>query len=280
MTELRCRMIEDMKLNGLSEGTQRAYVDALRNLAKHYRRSPALLGEDDLRQYFVYLEKEKCLARSTIRLHVFAIKFLYSKTLHRNWPLLELVRIKKSKKLPVVLSPEEVAELLSLVQRPVVRMSLTMMYACGLRASEATRLRSEDIDSRRMVVCVRNGKGNKDRYVPLPERTLQQLREYWKMYRPSTWIFPSKMGITPIDKGSVRRCLKSALWKSTITKDITCHTLRHSYATQLLDEGLDIRVIQALLGHRSLKSTMIYVHMTEGAKQHVHNTVNRIMGSL
>ncbi len=273
-------MVEDMKLNGLSEGTQRAYVDVVRALAKHYRRSPELLSEEELRQYFVYLEKEKCLARSTVRLHIFAIKFLYSKTLHRNWPLLNLIRIKKSKKLPVVLGSEEVGELLSLVLRPVARMSLTLMYVCGLRVSEANHLRPEDIDSRRMVVCVRNGKGDKDRYVPLPERTLQQLREYWKMYRPSTWLFPSTTGITPLNNGSVRRCLKAALWKSTITKDVTCHTLRHSYATQLLDEGLDIRVIQALLGHRSLKSTMIYVHMTEGAKQQVRNTLNRIMGNL
>jgi len=280
MTELRQRMIEDMKLNGLSEGTQRTYLDAIKSLAKHYRISPELLDEQDIRSYFVYLEKEKCLASSTIRLHVYAVKFLYCKTLHRNWPVLSLIRIKKSKKLPVVLSQEEVKELLSLVRRPVARMCLTMLYVCGLRISEATHLCPGDIDSRRMVVCVRNGKGNKDRYVPLPERTLQQLRAYWKMYHPSTWLFPSKTGITPIDKGSVRRCLKAALWKSTITKEVTCHTLRHSYATGLLDEGLDIRVIQSLLGHQSLKSTMIYLHMTEGAKQQVRNTVNRIMGNL
>lgn len=280
MTELRLRMIEDMKLNGLSEGTQRVYVDAIRALAKHYRRSPELLSEKELRQYFVYLEKEKCLARSTIRIQIFAVKFLYSKTLHRDGPLLELIRVKRRRKLPVVLSPGEVSEILSLVQRPIARMSLSLMYACGLRVSEATRLCPEDIDSRRMAICVRNGKGNKDRYVPLPERTLQQLREYWKMYRPSTWLFPSKTGITPINKGSVRRCLKAALWQSSITKDITCHTLRHSYATQLLDEGLDIRIIQSVLGHRSLRSTMIYVHMTDGAQQQVHDAVNKIMGNL
>lgn len=280
MTQLRLRMIEDMKLNGLSDGTQRVYVDAIRALAKYYRRSPETLSEKELRQYFVYLEKEKCFARSTLRLQIFAIKFLYCKTLHRDWPVLGLIRVKRRKKLPVVLSPGEVRELLSLVQRPIARMSLVLMYACGLRVSEATRLRIEDIDSRRMAICVRNGKGNKDRYVPLPERTLQQLREYWKTHRPSTWFFPSKTGITPINKGSVRRCLKAALWKSSITKNVSCHTLRHSYATGLLDAGLDIRVIQALLGHQSLRSTMIYLHMTEGAKQQVHNVVNKIMTDL
>jgi len=280
MTELRLRMIEDMKLNGLSEGTQRVYVDAIRALAKHYRRSPELLTEQEIRQYFVYLEKEKCFARGTIRLRIFAIKFLYSKTLRRHWPVLELIRLKRSKKLPVVLSPGEVSELLSLVHRPVARMSLKLMYACGLRVSETTRLCPEDIDSRRMVICVRNGKGNKDRYVPLPKRTLQQLREYWKMYRPSTWMFPSKTGVTPISQGSVRRCLKAALGQSSIDKNVTCHTLRHSYATQLLDEGLDIRIIQSVLGHRSLRRTMIYVHMTDGAKQQAHDAVNKIMGNL
>jgi len=273
-------MIEDMKLNGLSEGTQRVYVDAIRELAKYYRRSPELLGEEELRQYFVYLEKERSLAGNTIKVRIFAIKFLYSKTLRRDWPVLKLIRIKKSKKLPVVLSTGEVRELLSLVRRPVARMSLTLMYACGLRISEATGLRPNDIDSRRMAICVRNGKGSKDRYVPLPERTLQQLREYWKMYRPSIWLFPSKTGVASIHNGSVSRCLKAALRQSSITKEVTCHTLRHSYATELLDRGMDIRIIQSLLGHQSLRSTMIYLHMTEGAKQQVHDAVNRIMASL
>ncbi len=280
MTELRRRMIEDMKLNGLSEGTQKVYVEAVRSLARHYSRSPELITEEELRQYFVYLQKESSLARSTIRVRIFALKFFFCNTLHRLWPVLGLIRVKRDKKLPVVLSPDEVSELLSLVQRPEVRMSLTLMYACGLRVSEATSLRPQDIDSRRMVICVRNGKGNKDRYVPLPERTLQQLREYWKVRRPSSWLFPSKTGLTPLDRGSANRCLKAVLAQSTITKNVSCHTLRHSYATGLLDQGLDIRIIQTLLGHQNIKSTMIYLHMTEAAREQVRKVVNRIMDTL
>ncbi len=275
MTELRCRMIEDMRLNGLAKGTQNVYVDAIRALAGHYGRSPELLSEQEVRQYILSLAKT--LARSTIKVRVYAIKFLYGRTLGYDWSLLGLVRIKSVKKVPVVLSPGEVLELLSLVHRPESRMSLTLMYACGLRVSEAIGLTAKDIDGKRMIVCIRNGKGNKDRYVPLPQRTYQQLRSYWNSYRPSTWLFPSKAKTTPICAGSVRRCLKAALEESTITKKVTCHTLRHSYATELLDQGLDIRIIQALLGHKSLKSTMVYVHMTEGAKKQARDTLNKIM---
>ena len=276
MTELRCRMIEDMKLHGLAKVIQEVYVNAIRALAGYYGRSPELLSEEEVRQYVLSLEKT--LARSTIKIRVHAIKFLYGHTLHYDWPLLGLVRIKSVKKVPVVLSPGEVRELLSLIRRPEARMCLMLTYACGLRISEATGLLPGDIDGKRMMICIRNAKGNKDRYVPLPQRTYEQLRSYWKMFRPSTWLFPSKKGITPISAGSVRYCLKAALEESGISKKVACHTLRHSYATELLDQGLDIRIIQALLGHKSLKSTMVYVHMTEGAKKQARDTINKIMG--
>jgi len=268
-------MIEDMKLNGLAEGTQEVYVDAIGALAGHYGRSPELLSEEEVRQYVLSLEKT--LARSTIKVRVYAMKFLYGHTLHYDWPLLGLVRIKCVKKLPVVLSPGEVLELFSLIRRPEARMSLTLTYACGLRISEATGLCPRDIDGKRMIVCVRNSKGNKDRYVPLPQRTYQQLRSYWEVHRPSTWLFPSKNGTTSISTNSVRYCLKAALEESTLTKKVTCHTFRHSYATELLDQGLDIRIIQALLGHQSFKSTMVYVHMTAGARRQARETINKIM---
>ncbi len=275
MTELRHRMIEDMKLHGLANGTCEVYVDAIKALGGHYGRSPALLSEQEVRQYILSLEKT--LARSTIKVRVHAIKFLYGHTLHYDWPLLGLVRIKSVKKVPVILSPGEVLDLLSLIRRPEARMCLTFTYACGLRISEAIGLTANDIDGKRMMVCIRDAKGSKDRYVPLPQRTYQQLRSYWKLYRPSTWLFPSKKGTTPICAGSVRRCLKAALEESRITKHVTCHTLRHSYATELLDQGLDIRIIQAILGHKSLKSTMVYVHMTEGARKQARDTINKIM---
>ena len=218
MTPLRQKMIEDMRLHGLAPTTQKLYLNAVWNLAKHYKQPPDKLSEEEIRKFFIYLAEERRLARSTLRGYLFAIKFLYHKTLRREWPVLNLIRVKKSKKLPVILSPEEVRHLLSLVHKPTARMGLTMMYACGLRVSEATHLRPDNIDSKRMVVCVRNGKGGKDRQVPLPQRTLEQLRRYWRDHHPPTWLFPSETGFTPIDPGSIRRCLKAALYQSDIKR--------------------------------------------------------------
>lgn len=277
MTKLRRRMIEDMQLHGLLPGTQQTYLDAVKNLAKHYNRPPDLISENEVRKFFVYLTKTRRLAPSTVRVHLFAIKFLYARTLHRNWPVLQLIRVKRTKKLPVVLSPDEVRHLLNRVRRLEARMSLTLMYACGLRVSEATHLRASDIDSQRMVVDVRGGKGNKDRQVPLPRRTLEQLRAYWMERRPQTWLFPDATGLVPIGSGSVRRCLQAAARQSEVKKQVSCHTLRHSYATHLLDKGVDIRVIQGLLGHRSIKSTFIYLHLTESRMKQVHGVLDDLM---
>jgi site-specific recombinase XerD len=279
MTELRQRMIEDMRLHGLSEGTQQVYVRAVRHLAEHYKRSPDQLTENELRQFFIHLIQKK-LARSTVRVRLFAIKFLYRTTLKRDWALLSLVRVKKPQRLPPILSPQEVWRLLQLIRRPQAQMSCMMMYACGLRVSEAIRLRASDIDSQRMVVCVRHGKGDKDRQVPLPERALTRLRAYWAVHRPASWLFPSRNGRIPINRKAVGVCLKAALKESGIDKKVSCHTLRHSYATGLLEAGVNLRVIQALLGHQSLKSTMVYVHLTPAVMKEVHKTINELMADL
>jgi len=192
-----------------------------------------------------------------------AVEFLYKRTLDRHWPVLDLIRIKPSKKLPVVLGSEEARCLLRRVRRPGAKMSLTMMYTCGLRISEALRLHCHDIDSQRMLVCVRNGKGAKDRYVPLPQRTLERLCIYWCQVRPKTWLFPTTDGLTPIHKGTIRQCLVAALAQTDIHKHVTCQTLRHSYATHLMEQGVELHAIQALLGHRSPKTTFIYMHLTQ-----------------
>ena len=277
MTKLRLRMLEDMKLNGLTKGTQKVYMNAVIMMARHIGKSPELLTEEELRKYFIYLAEEKGLAQSTLNTHVFAIKFLICKTLNRKWPLMKLIRVRKAKKLPEVLSISEVKELFSFVQKPIIRMCLLLMYSCGVRVSEVTALHVKDIDGKRMVLCVRNGKGRKDRYVPLPKRTLTELREYWKIYCPPTCLFPSKLKGVSINKTTIHKALKSACEKSAITKNVSCHTLRHSYATQLMTDGVDIRIIQILLGHKSIRTTMIYLHMTEGAKQQVYAVINNIM---
>jgi integrase/recombinase XerD len=186
MKDLKDRMMEDMKLRSLAAGTQKGYLDAITALAEHYHRRPDQLSQEQIRDYLLYLIETRKFAKSTFKIHLSALKFLYRRTLGRPWPVLELPRIKTEKKLPVVLSREEVWSLLDRVRRPQARMSLILMYTCGLRVSEALHLRIQDIDSQRMVVWVRNGKGDKDRSVPLPQQTLTQLRAYWAEYRPAT----------------------------------------------------------------------------------------------
>ena len=178
---------------------------------------------------------------------------------------------------PIVLSREEVWQVLKLVRKPVPRMCLTMMYCCGLRASEASHLQVADIDGQRMALAVRNGKGAKDRYVPLPQATLEQLRAYWRIQRPKDWLFPSKKGNRAIRRDVTGRALKSAAALSEVTKNVSCHTLRHSYATHLLEDGVDLRVIQSLLGHTSPRTTFTYMHLTQATMSQVHAAVNQLM---
>jgi integrase/recombinase XerD len=155
-----------------------------------------------------------------------------------------------------------------------------MMYTCGLRVSEAIALRAQDIDSQRMVVCVRNGKGGKDRYVPLPHRTLQLLRTYWRQHRPEHWLFPNHSATQPIRREAVLKAVRGAAHDAKLTKPVCCHTLRHSYATHLLEQGVDLRSIQGMLGHRSIRSTIPYLHLTQRAIQNVHRSLDELMGDL
>ncbi len=273
MTDLRRRMLADMQLHGLAPGTQKVYTKAVERLATHYHRSPDQLSEQQLRDYFTYLVEQKKIASSTLRTEIFGVKFLFDKTLGRPWPTLRFLRARPRAKLPVVLDREEAHRLIGLIRCPTVRICATLMYSCGLRISEALHLEVRDIDSARMVVTVRAGKGNKDRHVPLPERMLELLRDYWRTYRPSTCLLVTKDG-RPLADHRVRYYLKRAVKKSGIAKRISCHTLRHSYATNLMEQGLDVRVIQGLLGHRSLKTTTLYLHITQSVMQSVQQAVN------
>jgi site-specific recombinase XerD len=278
-TELRTRFIDDMTLHGLAPTTQNVYVNAVRQLAGRYGRSPDQLSEQELRDYFTYLIKEKRLASSTLRTQVFAIKFFYTKTLQKLWPTLKILRARPQEKLPVVLDPAEAKRLLAVKRSPVARMCATLIYSCGLRISEALHLKVTDIDSRRKVVIVRAGKGNKDRHIPLPRRTLDLLRDYWREYRPKTWLFITPDG-RPLADHSVRYFLKKARQDTGIRKRVSCHTLRHSYATNLMAKGVDVRVIQVLLGHRSLKTTTLYLHMTSSVMKSVQEAINDLMADL
>ena len=277
MTELRSRMIQDMQLHGLAARTRQSYVDAVKGLARFYQRSPDRLSEDEIRSFFLHLINEKGAARSTVTIYLCGIKFFYETTLGRKSPILEIVRPAKRHKLPVVLSTEEVNNLLERVKNPVYRMCLTLIYACGLRLSEGLHLRVEDIDSDRMLVAVRNGKGGKDRYVPLPERTLEQLRAYWMLHRPKTWLFSTKTGQLPLNPTTLQKTFKVVVRQSGIGKNASVHTLRHSYATYLLESGVNLRVIQELLGHKSPHTTAIYTHLTQKTVDQLATVINRLM---
>ncbi len=288
MTALRKRMMDDMHLHGLAKGTQRAYADAIRRMAEYFGKSPDKITEEELRQYFLYLTYEKKLGHSGFTLVLSAVKFLYEYTLQREWPTLKLVRPAKEKKLPDVLSQEEVRQILTCVRQFRYRVCLNTIYACGLRISEGRSLQVADIDSSRMLIHVRRGKGNKDRFVPLPQHTLTQLRQFWRTHRNPVWIFPSGFhrrslmaaAETPIHGKSVWQAFRLALQETGIQKSATVHTLRHSYATHLLEAGVGLHLVQHYLGHHSLSTTSRYTHLTRRAEDLAGETIDQLMADL
>jgi site-specific recombinase XerD len=287
MTALRQRMIEDMQLRGLAASTQRGYVQSVRDLALYYDKSPDQLSEEELRGYFVYLTNEKQLTRSSCTVALCAIKFLYEYTLKRQWPLLELVRPGKVKRLPVVLSTDEVRHILRSIRRPHCRVCLNIIYACGLRISEGLRLQVDAIDSARMQVLIRASKGLKDRYVPLPEPILVQLRHFWVTHRHPVYLFPqrSRWGVEPtadrpMSAPTVSRAFQAARKESGINKAASVHTLRHSWATHLLEAGVPLRVIQQWLGHSSPKTTALYTHITQQTAARALDKLSELIASL
>ena len=289
MTPLRQRMIEDMRLRGLSARTQECYVAAVRQLAAHHHRSPDQLSEEDLRRYFLYLTNEKKVARATATIALCGIKFLFEHTLKRDWTTLRFVRPARERKLPVVLSREEVRRILAAVRIPVYRICLTTIYACGLRLLEGAHLQVSDVDGGRMVLHI-HGKGKTDRYVPLPEPTLHMLREYWRTHRSQVWLFPAptRHGLRhslahnggPVTRSSLQSAFRRALHRSGIAKRAHVHSLRHSYATHLLEAGVNLRIIQEALGHRSARTTQIYTHLTREVRATLTNPLNALMNDL
>ena len=289
MTQLRQRMIEDMQLRGYSARTQEAYARAVRQLAEYFHRSPDQVSEEELRRYFLYLANEKKFARTTATIALCAIRFLYEQTLHQPWPTLRFVRPAPSTRLPSVLSRDEVRQVLALVRIRVYRECLTTIYAGGLRLLEGARIQIADIDSGRMVLHV-HGKGNRDRYVPLPERTLGLLREFWKTHRSREWLFPAppRRGISktldqkagPVTRTSLQSAFYRAWKKTGIAKHAHVHTLRHSYATHLMEAGVHLRLIQDNLGHNSPKTTAVYTHLTRQVRDTQTDPLNELMKDL
>ena len=281
MTELRQRMINDLTLNGKSKNTIESYVDAVCLLARYYKRSPDLLSEEEIRQFFLHQINVKKLARSTITQYLCGIKFFYEKCLKRKWQLFDLIRPKKGQKLPIVFSIEEVRRILRIVEKPIPKMALTVIYSCGLRLSEGCNLKVRDIDGDRRLLRIDNGKGGDDRIIPIPRRTLELLRSYWDHHRPKPHLFPGTHNPKrPIPDGSLQSLFKIALAQSNITKKGSMHSLRHSYATHLLEKGIPLRVIQKILGHKSVRTTQIYTHLTEETVDSIYPTIDALMADL
>jgi site-specific recombinase XerD len=288
MTELRKRMIECLQLRGLSARTQESYVRAVRQLAEHYHKSPDLITEEELRQYFLYLKNVKHYSRSTATIAICGIKFFFERTLDKDWRTFSLVRPAPEKKLPVILSLGEVRQILGRIRLPRYQVCLTTIYSCGLRLQEGTHLRVADIDSARLMIHVRHGKGAKDRYVPLPQRTLTWLRQYWTTHRNPVLLFPAEgrdhidlaQATEPMSKSSVQDAFRAALKESGNNKHASVHTLRHSWATHLLEAGVNLRLIQEWLGHNSPATTSIYTHLTVKAEQLGTAAINQLMSDL
>jgi integrase/recombinase XerD len=282
MTALRQKMIENMQLHGFAERTQKSYMQAVRQLAEFYNKPPDQLSEEELRQYFLYLKNVKKVSRSTITLALCGIKFFYERTMQQQWATLALVRPQREKKLPVVLSVDEVRQILARVRRWRYRVCLSTIYACGLRLQEGLHLQISHIDGGRQLLHVCHGKGGKDRYVPLPQPVLELLRQYWGTHRDPVWIFPSTHQTVrgPMDASGLQRAFHAALLDSGVQKPATVHTLRHSYATHLLEAGLNLRLIQVYLGHASPNTTAIYTHLTQPSEDLAIQAINHIVAGL
>jgi integrase/recombinase XerD len=270
MGELKEKMAADLKLRFYRPGTVSSYLRQAELFAGYYKKSPAELGEAAIRTYLLHLVEEKKAGPSAVKMSVAALKFLYTHTLNRPEEVIRIPWPRTPKPLPDILSGSEVSRLLENVRSIKHRMIMMTAYGAGLRVSEACTLKSLDIDSKRMLIHVRDGKRGRDRYVMLPKRLLYCLREYWKIARPpGDWLFPGGDPEGPIGKSSVEDAVRKAARQAGIGKRVTPHVLRHSFATHLLETGTDIRTIQVLLGHGSIRTTEGYVKVS---RAHVGRT--------
>lgn len=280
MGELRDRMVEDMKLRGLSESTIVCYQRAGRALAAFHRRSPERMGEAEIREFLLHLVNERKVSSSTHYVYLAGIKFLYEQTLRRPEEVAHIPFPKVEKPLPDVPSTEEVERLFDAIKSLKHRAILMLAYGSGLRVTEACSLHVADIDSRRMLLHVRRGKGKKDRYAVLGDGVLALLREYWRRARPQGhFLFPGARPDAHITPLSVARALKKACEKSGLGKRVTPHSMRHGFATHQIEAGADIRTVQMLLGHSSIQTTARYISLSERHLRAAGSPIDRLSGS-
>ena len=262
MTPLRQRFLDDLRLRNYAPRTLQTYVAAVARFARHFGRSPEFLGPADIRAYQLHLLDHEHASWSRFNQTVCALRFLYRVTLQRPELLPVLPFGKRPKTIPAVLSPEEVLRIFAALKDNPFRTLIRLTYACGLRLGEVVRLRVGDIDSARGVLVIHQGKGHKDRLVPLTPALLDELRGYWRRYRPGPWLFPGEKEGQHVHRGTVQRYFRQLVRRLGLAKRVSMHTLRHSYATHLLEAGVDVVTLQHLLGHRQLSTTAGYLHIS------------------
>jgi integrase/recombinase XerD len=289
MTDWYQKSINALQLNGKGERTQQAYTRAVRMLSGFYGKSPDEITEQELEDYFLRRRNVDHWSANTMRICYCGIRFFFVHVLQRNWHLFEILRAKNEARLPAVLSREEVRRILSRVRTKHNHAFLSTVYACGLRLQEAQHLEGSDIDSQRMMIHVHRGKGAKDRFVPLPRATLTILRDHWRRHRHPRLLFPAygrngrsaATATTPMAKSSVQGAFRHAKREADIRKRmVSIHPLRHCYATHLLEAGVNLRVIQKNMGHASLETTMIYLHLTHKGHEDAYAVIDQIMEGL
>jgi integrase/recombinase XerD len=274
MTQLRQMMLDELQRRNYSKHTAEAYIRALRDFAAFYHQPPDKLGPEQIRQYQLHLMREKGLAPRSVIQKMAAMKFFYVHVLRRRFRWEELPYPKTKNPLPIILSQEEVRRIIDAASDLFQRAILMTLYSTGIRCEELANLAIRDIDSKRMVVRIRRGKGGKDRDLPLSSKLLETLREYWKWMKPQTFLFPSRYKSrkgSPITTKGVFDICQTTAQKAGIQKTVGCHTFRHSFATHLLEAGADLRTIQLLLGHSDIKCTTIYLHLSQ---RHLHACPN------
>ncbi len=276
MSKLREQMLADLQLRGITEQTQRDYLREVGNFASYFGKSPEELGESEVKEYLLHVMKEKKVSNGTLRQYVAALKFLYKHTLKREGVMEHINYPKHKRTLPVVLDISEVEAIFRATRNIKHKAILMIIYSSGLRISEASNLKVTDIDSVRMMVRIRQGKGGKDRYSILSHTALDCLRQYWKKYRPKDWLFESMNKKNRISTSSIYQLFLNAKKRAGITKPASVHTLRHSFATHLLEAGTNLHHIQLLLGHKSPKTTTVYLHVSQLNLAHVISPLDRI----
>ena len=278
MTSLRQRMLEDLRVRNYAESTQEVYITAVAKFARHFWKSPDLLKPEHVRIYQVYLVQVKKASWTVLNQTVCALRFLYGTTLGKDWTIRHIPYAKPEKKLPAVLSQGEVTKLFGQIKNIKHRAMLLVAYSGGLRVSEIANLEVKDIDSDRMVIHVRRGKGRKDRFVTLSPVLLPILRQYWLTVRPQQFLFPGRDPQRPITRSTIRKVCAKAARKAKIKKKVSVHTLRHTFATHHLEAGTDLRTLQILMGHTSLKTTSRYLHISTEKLRSIKTPLDLLVG--